>query len=333
MPPGRVWRRRAIVGVVLLVGAGGGVVLVRVPGGSYRGALPPLTEAQQAARERLARHVHELAGVIGERHLLMPQRLEAAASYLETTLRATGLPLRLQPFEAQGRSVRNVEAERPGTTRRGELVVIGAHYDSVPGCPGANDNATGVAALLEIAGRFRTRRPARTVRFVGFVNEEPPFFQTTSMGSLVYARRARAEGQRIVAMLSLETIGCYLDTPRSQRYPFPFGVLFPRTGNFVAFVANFRSRDLVRRVTTVFRRHAAFPSEGAAAPGWIPGVGWSDHWAFWQAGYPAVMVTDTALYRYAHYHAPTDTPDKIDFDRLARVVDGLEAVVVDLAGD
>lgn len=308
-------------------------MLIRVPGRSYTGPLLPLTEDQRAARERLARDVEELAGRIGERHLWAPARLERAAAYVEERFRQAGLPVAPQPFDAHGRRVLNIEAVRGGGSHREEIVVVGAHYDSVPGCPGANDNATGVAALLEIAGRFRRRTPARSVHFVAFVNEEPPFFQTSAMGSLVYARRARAEGRRIVAMLSLETIGCYLDRPRSQRYPFPFGVLFPSTGNFIAFVANFGSRDLVRRVAASFRRHAAFPSEGAAAPGWIPGVGWSDHWAFWRTGYPAVMVTDTALYRYAHYHAPTDTPDKIDYDRLTRVVDGLDRVVADLADE
>lgn len=306
-------------------------MLIRVPGRSYRGALAALTDDQRAARERLARHVDALAGRIGERHLWVPQRLEAAAAYVEAALGATGLPVHSQAFTVEGRAVRNLEAARAGSAGDDEIVVVGAHYDTVPGCPGANDNATGVAALVELAGRFARLQPTRSVRFVAFVNEEPPFFQTPAMGSLVYARRARAAGERIVAMLSLETIGCYDDRPRTQRYPFPFGWLFPSTGDFIAFVANVGSRDLVRRVAASFRRHAAFPSEGAAAPGWIPGVGWSDHWAFWQAGYPAVMVTDTALYRYAHYHASTDTPDKIDYDRLARLVDGLERVIADLA--
>jgi hypothetical protein len=171
------------------------------------------------------------------------------------------------------------------------------------------------------------------VRIVAFVNEEPPFFRTPNMGSLVYARRARARGERILAMLSLETIGWYSDVPGSQQYPLslPLGFIYPTTANFIAFVGNVRSRDLTRRALGSFRRHTAFPSEGAAVPAWIPGIGWSDHWAFWQLGYPAVMVTDTALYRYHHYHTESDTPDKVDYDRLARVVAGLERVVEQLA--
>jgi Zn-dependent M28 family amino/carboxypeptidase len=169
------------------------------------------------------------------------------------------------------------------------------------------------------------------VRCVLFVNEEPPYFQTEDMGSLAYARRSRARGEAIVAMLSLETLGYYSDEPGSQAYPPPFGLLYPKTGRFVGFVGNLGSRGLVRRAVRAFRRSAAFPSEGVAAPGWIMGIGWSDHWAFWETGYPGVMVTDTALFRYPHYHAPTDTPDRIDYGRLARVVDGLHGVVTALA--
>jgi hypothetical protein len=131
-------------------------------------------------------------------------------------------------------------------------------------------------------------------------------------------------------MLSLETIGCYADGPDTQHYPFPFGFFYPRRGDFVAFVGNVRSRELVREVVASFRRHAAMPSEGAAPPGWVVGVGWSDHWAFWQQGYPGVMITDTALFRYPHYHLASDTPERLDYDRLARVVAGLGRVIADL---
>jgi hypothetical protein len=171
------------------------------------------------------------------------------------------------------------------------------------------------------------------VRFVFFVNEEPPFFMTSDMGSLRYARRCRDRGERIVAMLSLETMGCFSDEEGSQRYPFPFSLLYPSRGNFIAFVGNLASRRLVRLAVGSFRRHASIPSEGAAAPGWITGIGWSDHWSFWKQGYPAVMVTDTALFRYEHYHTSLDTPDRVQYGQLARVVAGLEKVIVDLASE
>jgi hypothetical protein len=132
-------------------------------------------------------------------------------------------------------------------------------------------------------------------------------------------------------MLSLETIGFFSDVAGSQHYPFPFGLLYPRTGNFIAFVGNIASRALVRRSIAAFRQHTAFPSEGVAAPGWMTGIGWSDHWAFWQEGYPAVMVTDTALFRYAPYHTHADTPVQINYERMARVVAGLARVITALA--
>jgi hypothetical protein len=132
-------------------------------------------------------------------------------------------------------------------------------------------------------------------------------------------------------MISLETIGCFSDAPHSQTYPSPgLGIFYPRIGNFIGFVGNIRSRALLRRAVSVFRQQQKLPSEGAALPGFIPGVSWSDHWSFWQQGYPAMMVTDTAPFRYQHYHQPTDTPDKLDYDRFALVVSGLEKVIADL---
>jgi Zn-dependent M28 family amino/carboxypeptidase len=302
------------------------------PGRSHRGPLAPLGIDEQALARRLARHVDRLAGEIGERNLWRPGALEEAARYVETEFAELKLPVELQTYDVEpwGRAVRNVGAELGGASRPDEIVVIGAHYDSVLGCPGANDNATGVAALIELARAAAVRRPARTLRFVGFVNEEPPFFQTPDMGSLRYARRARERGERIAAMISLETIGYYTDAANSQQYPFPFSLFYPSTGDFIAFVANLRSRALLHQAIGSFRRHARFPSEGAAAPAGIAGIGWSDHWAFWQQGYPALMITDTALFRYPHYHTALDMPDKIDYPRMARLVAGLAHVVDDL---
>jgi Zn-dependent M28 family amino/carboxypeptidase len=238
----------------------------------------------------------------------------------------------VQDFIVEGKIVKNLEVEIMGKSLSKEIVIVGAHYDSVIGCPGANDNATGVAAVLEIARILTGRELPRTVRFVAFVNEEGPFFQTENMGSLVYARRARKQSENIVAMLSLETIGYYSDEKGSQRYPFPFSFFYPSTGNFIGFVGNTSSRALLHQSISSFRKHTSFPSQGVAAPGWMTGIGWSDHWSFWQEDYPAIMITDTALFRYAHYHTPQDTPDKVDYARMARVVAGLRRVIVELAG-
>jgi Zn-dependent M28 family amino/carboxypeptidase len=302
-----------------------------LPGRSFKGVPPPLTPDETIIRDSVMKHVQVLAGDIGERNVRRPAALARAADYIEQQLAADGYHPASQSYSASGQTVRNIEAELPGTSD--ELLIVGAHYDSVTGCPGANDNGSGVAALLDLARLLSSRRMARTVRFVAFVNEEPPFFMTSEMGSVVYARRSRARGERIAGMFSLETIGYYSDEPGSQKYPGPavFQMIYPSTGNFIGFVANVASRKLMRDAGRQFRRHTKFPSEGAAAPSDIPGIGWSDHWSFWQEGYPGVMLTDTAPFRYPHYHLPTDTPDKLDYDSLARVVAGVSRMVEALA--
>jgi hypothetical protein len=298
---------------------------------SYRGPLPPLGQEQIALRDALRWDVTRLGGDIGERNVFNPAKLKAAADFLEGALTAGGYRVARQSFTACGEVCHNLAAEIPGAPRPDEIVVVGAHYDSVAGSPGANDNGSGVAALLALAREWAGRKPARTLRFVAFVNEEPPFFQTEQMGSLVYAKACRQQYERVVAMISLECIGYYSDAAGSQKYPFPVGLFYPRRGDFIGFVGNVKNRKLVRRCVATFRRSAQFPCEGGALPDWLPGIGWSDHWAFWQAGYPALMVTDTAPFRYPHYHSADDTPDKLDYDRLARVVAGLGMVVEDLA--
>ncbi len=273
-----------------------------------------------------------LAGEIGERNVSKhPKKLDRAAGWIQTEFAATGLSLGRQTYMVDGHACRNLDVEIPGKTRPAEIVIVGAHYDSAIGTPGADDNATGVAAMLALLRHFAHRPLARTLRFVAFVNEEPPYFQTEKMGSVVYAERCRAQKENITAMLSLETIGYYTAAPKSQHYPFPFGMIYPSVGNFIGFVGNKESANLVRQVIGTFRREEQFPSEGAALPEFVPGPGFSDNWSFNQQGYHAVMVTDTAIYRYPYYHQADDTPDKIDFDRTARIVQGLEKVIEALA--
>ena len=304
--------------------------VTRMPGESHRGPLDALTPREAAMRDALRRDVGVLAGEIGERNVVRYQGLRAAEAYVERSFAAAGYAVRRQEYAVGTVVCANLEVEIPGAARADEIVVVGAHYDSVVGCPGANDNGSGTAALLELARAFAGAKPARTLRFVAFVNEEPPHFQTEAMGSLVYARACRERGERVVAMLSLETIGYYSDDPGSQNYPFPLGVFYPSEGNFIGFVGNTQSQALVFETIASFRRHARFPSEGGVLDESLPGIGWSDHWSFWQAGYPAVEITDTAPFRYAHYHTAADTPEQLDYDRLARVVAGLEGVVGDL---
>ncbi|MBM3582758.1 MAG: M20/M25/M40 family metallo-hydrolase [Alphaproteobacteria bacterium] len=315
--------------------------------------LPPLDQAERDLRTRLQAHVVMLGLTIGERNAWKPEGAERAAHYIETSFAGIGLDPRRLPYTAPRSAVGgpfgfvgalaerlpaeqthvNLEADIAGGAKANEIVVVGAHYDSLHGTKGANDNATGVAAVLEIARDLRDSRPARTIRFVAFANEEPPFFKSEAMGSRVYARDARARGDNIVAMFSLETIGYYSNAPGSQRAPFPLGLFYPTAGNFVIFVGNFSSRALVNRSVAAFRRATPFPAERFYGPAFIPGVDWSDQWSFWREGYPGVMVTDTAPYRYPHYHLESDTPDKIDYDSFARVVAGLVDVVRAAAND
>lgn len=303
-----------------------------MPGRSFAGPLPPLTDAERELSGRLKAHVGMLGGTIGERNVWKYDALEAAAGYIEAQLKRFGYEVGRQEYEAEGKAVRNIDATLPGEKADAEVVVVGAHYDSVRGAPGANDNGTGVAAVLELAQLLKANPPGgRAVRFVLFVNEEPPFFHTPLMGSVVYARRCKERGEKIAGMLSLETIGFYSDEKGSQHYPPPFDRFFPDTGNFITFVGDTGARDLVSRCVGSFRGHTQFPSEGAAVPDAIEGVGWSDHWAFTRAGYPALMVTDTAPFRYRHYHTAADSPDKVDYDRTARVVAGLARVTAELA--
>jgi Zn-dependent M28 family amino/carboxypeptidase len=295
--------------------------MTAMPGRSHAGALPALTEHEKTLAARLRIHVHALAGKERNTDLATPAR------YIAQAFESHGLAAQTQDFPSGGRTVSNVEVASPAKS----FIVVGAHYDTVPGSPGADDNASGVAALIELAGLLG--KEGLPIRFVAFANEELPYFMGPEMGSWNSARRARDRGETVRAMLSLEMLGYYRDEPRSQRYPPPLGLLYPDRGNFIAFVGDLGARSLVRKSVAAFRKHASFPSEGVAAPSFVPGVTWSDHWSFRNHGFPAIMVTDTAFNRYPHYHLPTDTPEKLDYERLARVTLGLAATLRALAGD
>lgn len=305
--------------------------MILMPGKSHRGPLPPLTEREAVLAVQLRRDVEVLAGDMGDRSLFHPKKMGLAYEFLISRLHQIGYPGIEEIPVPNGAQTPNLAVELPGSTRPDEIVIIGAHYDSCMGTPGADDNATGVAGVLALAEAFAGKPQARTLRFVLFVNEEPPMFQTPDMGSWVYAKRCRARGDNIVGMLALESIGYYSTAPGSQKYPPPVGLFYPSTGDFIAFVGNFSSRSLVRSCVASFRQQVEFPSQGGAVPGAIPGVGWSDHWAFWQEGYPALMITCTAPFRNPNYHKETDTPETLDYKRTARVVAGLELVLTELA--
>lgn len=288
-------------------------------------------EMKSTLENRLQQHVRVLAGEIGERNVWHPEQLGSAANYIAEIWTGQGYQVSRQEFSEGDLTVCNLEIELRGERQPEEIIVIGAHYDSVRGSPGANDNGSGVAAMLELSRLFIDHKPGKTIRFVAFVNEEPPFFLSRKMGSRVYASRSRKNKEQIIAMFSLETIGYYSETADSQKYPFPLNFFYPDTADFIAFVSNLRYRNLMKKSLASFRKHSELPAQGVAAPLWLTGVGWSDHWSFWREGYPAIMVTDTAFFRYDYYHTASDTPEKLVYDKMAKVVAGFYKVAKELA--
>lgn len=302
-----------------------------MPGTSYSGPFEPLNREERKVERELKKHVDVLARKIGVRNVQNSRELERAADYIRRRFRRRGYTVRKQPFDVAGKTVENLDVEIPGTKRPEEIIVVGAHYDTVPGSPGANDNASGIAAVLEFARLFHKRKFARTIRLAAFVNEEPPFFQTGEMGSFVYAKKCKDAGEKVIAMMSMEMLGSFFDEPGSQRYPAGLQIFFPDAGNFIGFVGNLGSTSLVHEAIGLFREKVRFPSMGVALPEFVEGVGFSDHWSFWQFDYPALMVTDTAYFRYPHYHQPEDTPEKLQYPQMARVVTGMSEVIAAIA--
>jgi len=288
----------------------------------------------QSLEQRLRQDVVELAVNIGERNVFRPNQLHRAADFIRNTWKKQGYKVSTQTYKVRGIPSENLWVELKGSDLPEEIILIGAHYDSVIGSPGANDNGSAVAALLELSRAFsKMAKPRRTLRFAAFVNEEPPFFLTNQMGSQVYAREAAKKKEKISAMISLETIGYYTDKPRSQAYPPLLSAFYPNKGNFIAAVGNIASRRLVKKFTGYFKASSDFPCECLAAPQILPGVNWSDHASFWKYGYPAIMITDTAIYRYPHYHQATDEADKINYPEYAKVVYGLTKAIGRVANE
>lgn len=304
------------------------VSTMKMPGISYNGSFVSLTQEKLALSNRLYEHVYNLSGKINTRNIHQHDQLLISADYIKQEFTKMGYDTQLQDFSVGDKIVSNIIVEKIGTEKPDEILIVGAHYDSARRVAGANDNATGVASMLELAKRIRHYNNDRTIRFVAFVNEEPPYFQSEHMGSLVYAKSIKSRGDNVIGMISLETLGYYSNAKNSQSYPPPFNLFYPDKGNFIAFVANISSEEFVKESIKIFRQHGEFPSEGIATFGGIPGVGWSDHWSFWKVGYPAIMITYTAPFRYPYYHTDEDTIDKIDFESLTRITTGLELMLM-----
>jgi len=275
---------------------------------------------------RLEATVRHLSGAIGERHFRRGEALDAALRFIREQVGELQAAVTEHHFEVSGRRFTNVEVTVPATSGAATepgCIVVGAHYDTVPGTPGADDNASGVAALIELVRQLGAERFERALRFVFFPNEEPPFFPDAGMGSAAYAAQLRRAGIDVHVMISLEMLGYYSDRAKSQRYPPGMSLFYPDRGNFIGFVSNLRSRERLLEVKRAFIASSTFPCESLAAPEWTVVVGLSDHSSFWKQGYPGLMVTDTAFMRNPHYHQASDTAETLDFERFAKVTEGL----------
>lgn len=292
-----------------------------------------LTLTSSVDEDCIRRDVSNLCD-LGPRHIDRIDALTQARELIADAMFDTGLYVHHQPVPADGHTLYNVIGEYRGSTIPDEVITVGAHYDTVVGTPGADDNASGVATLLSLACACRGMQLARTVRFVAFVNEERPFARTERMGSVHAARACRSNNAECMrGMIALDMLGLYCDKPGSQRYPFPLSLVYPNRGNFIAVVGNSRSRRLMRRVTQCMRGGAGLPVQGLALPQWlVPDIRRSDHGSFWEFGYPAVLITDTGNFRSSLYHSAKDTPDTLRYDAMAVVVQQLVYTLRHIAG-
>lgn len=295
-----------------------------------------LTNNHSMIADQIKKDVAFLADSIGQRNMHTPGTMDASVDFIRQRFESLGFLPETQTYTLRrgvyaGRSASNIIAEIPGSAQNGEIIVIGAHYDSVPHSPGANDNASGVAVLLSLAGDLADSKPSRTLRFVAFANEEPPFFHTSDMGSYANAQRSRDQNENIAAMIALDGLGYFDDEPNSQHYPLPgLGFAYPGRAEFIGLVTRLRDLSLLREISAGFNEKNLIPSESAALPGFLPGVNWSDHWAFWQHGYPAILITDTLLFRDPYYHTPDDTPERLNYENMARISSALAHAVMEL---
>jgi Zn-dependent M28 family amino/carboxypeptidase len=282
----------------------------------------------QESIKRLEESVRYLSVEIGPRSYQDFEKLYRVAEYVADNFKQHGYQINEQPFPYRGRTYRNIIARNSESNSEEKVVVVGAHYDTVTGSPGADDNASAVAGLMELARLISTMEPMPAIHFVAFGLEEPPVFRTANMGSYHYARMLKKSGQKVLGMICLEMIGYFVDSPHSQEFPLPFmDRKFPTEGNFIAAVGNLRSKKLTERIRDGFKEGTDLPIFSINAPPIVIGIDFSDHWSFYKFGYPAVMITDTAFYRNPHYHMATDQYDTLDYERMAKVVHGVKAAV------
>ncbi len=271
----------------------------------------------------LKRHIKIIANDIGERHVHKHLALHKAANYISQQWTMMGYEVKRQPFTTNGVICENLEITRQGTDKPGDIVLVCAHYDSAKDCPGANGNASGIAAMLEIARFFSHTQPRCSIRFVALANEAPPFYGTEKSGSWTYAHRASHNNDKIVSAIILDSLGYYNNASNSQLYPALMGALYPSRGNFLAMASNLGSMASMAKFAKYFKKHSRFRVETMVGQNFIPWVKWSDSSPFWLNGYHAFMISDTAQYRYPFYNSGRDTAEKVDYQCLTFITDGL----------
>lgn len=281
--------------------------------------------------KNLKEHVYTLSHEIGDRNIFVYKRLEKSVEYIAEQFISFGYNVKFQSYSVENKVVKNIIANKRGISPSDKIIVVGAHYDTCFN-PGGDDNSSGVAGLLELARILSCHPTDFSIKFVTFVNEEPPFFKTEKMGSRVFARSAKLKGEKIIGAIIFEMIGYYSDQPNSQQYPFFYPKHLPDRGNFIALVGNLSSRNFVKKIATAFRRYSTFPMETITGFGFL-GIDFSDHWSFWKEGYCAVMVTDTAFYRNPNYHTYSDTYETLNYENMGEVVKGFKQVIVALTRD
>lgn len=320
---------RVIVKILILV------VVVKLTTFGWRPAkkfAPALSAQEIEISENIKEIVRFLSLDIGWRDYENYANLQEAKRYIVDRFKDLGYEVTTMPYEIEGRVFKNIIAQRHDSPDSGETVVVAAHYDSCRN-PGADDNASGIAGMIELARLLKEERTKAKLKFIAFVNEEPPFFGTEKMGSRVYAKRAKAQGERIKAAIILDLIGYYKEGRNSQRYYPLMGPFYSNEGNFIAFLGNFASRNVIHSLKGYFANQTSFPVESLIAPSFTPGVNFSDHWSFWKEGFRAILITDTAFMRNPHYHSFSDLPETLDYGKTAQMVSGLKKAILDFANE
>jgi Zn-dependent M28 family amino/carboxypeptidase len=324
------------IGAIFVVVLAGIVWVTVQPWVSAIPSAPPVVDAA-----RLEAHVKKLSEDFYPRSFDQAKNLDAAADYIRDEFRAAGGVVSEQQYDVNGRQFRNIIARfgSAGPDGTAPLTVIGAHYDShgdlsqgtVPRethTPGADDNASGIAGLIELARMFGKQAPPRSIELVAYTLEEPPNFRSENMGSMRHAKRLAATGRKVDMMIVLEMIGYFSDAPNSQRYPVPgLGLIYPTQGNFISVIGRIDDREITRHVKAKMSGATDLPVWSMNALPIVQGIDFSDHLSYWAHGISAVMVTDTSFYRTPHYHQAGDVATTLDYKRMAKVVQAVGAVM------